>query len=66
MVVGEQELDPVEAGPRGRVEAVEKTDVLEHHAEVGGEFWHGTALPGLPAAQLRATVAIRRGQRKIG
>src|SRR5207237_5426974 len=39
--------------------------VLEHHAAIGGECWHGTTLPGLPAAQRAATVAIRHGQRKI-
>src|SRR5205823_3652725 len=63
MLVGEQELDTLEAGARGRIEPVEKADLLEHHAEIGGEIRHG-ALPGLPAARQRATLAIRPGQRK--
>jgi hypothetical protein len=43
MVVGEQELNPLEPGPRGRVEAVEEAQILEHHTEIGGEFRHGGA-----------------------
>jgi len=63
MLVREQELDALESGARGRVEPVEKADVLEHHAEIGGEIRHG-ALPGLPAMRRSATLAIRQNQGK--
>ena len=40
MIIGEEELDRLEPGPRRRLEPVEKIDVLEHHAQIGGEFRH--------------------------
>src|SRR5437868_10934288 len=44
VLVGEQKLDRLEAGERGGVEPVEKPDLLEHHAEIGGEARHRRSL----------------------
>jgi hypothetical protein len=40
-VVGEQELDGLEAGLGGGFEAVEEGHFDEHHRQVGGEARHG-------------------------
>ena len=42
--VGEQELDGLETGPGGALEAVEERDLGEEHREVGGEAGHGGVL----------------------
>src|SRR5205085_2711321 len=44
VLVGKQKLDRLKAGARGGVEPVEKPDLLEHHAEIGGEARHGWLL----------------------
>ena len=41
MLVGEQELDAVEARLRGGVEPVEERHFVEHHRQVGGKTRHG-------------------------
>ena len=41
MLVGKQELDGLEAGLGGRLEAIEKRHLVEHEGEIGGKARHG-------------------------
>ena len=40
-IIGEKKFDAGESAIRGGREPVEKRRLLEHHAEIGGKFWHG-------------------------
>src|SRR5205085_11056364 len=75
MLVGEEELDRLEAGAGGRVEPAEKADVLEHHAQIGGEFWQGGGSPVyrrrsgrllLPPARVNTRAEAPRGADDTG
>ena len=44
VLIGGQVLDRLEAAVGGGSEAVEKPDLLENKAEIGGEFRHGRVL----------------------
>src|SRR5262245_53228051 len=41
MLIGEQELDGLEASLGGRLEAVQKRRLIEHEGEIGGKARHG-------------------------
>src|SRR6266851_4921400 len=64
-IVGEEELDPTEPRLGRRAEAVEKIDLLEHHAEIGGEFRHGDILHRLIVHPLPEG-RVQRGARGRG
>ncbi len=59
-VVGEQELDPLEAGLGGQGEAVEERHLVEHHREVRGEARHSGISP--KGSRGRLTPPGRAGQ----
>ena len=44
MLVGRKVLDRLEAAGSGSGEPIEKPDLLEDEAEIGGEFRHGSVL----------------------
>ena len=56
--IGEQELDRLEAGLRGALEAVEERHLGEEHRQVGGEAWAWLCLRGVRAISRAGAIAV--------